>query len=49
MYLSYMHMSAKAFDRVYLEWDEQKEQIWHDMQTHLIYLLDRARIFGFTP
>jgi hypothetical protein len=38
---------AKAFDRVFLDWDQQKsDRIWPDIQAHLTYLRDRARIIG---
>lgn len=29
---------AKGFDRVFLEWEEDKETIWSDLQNHFVYL-----------
>jgi hypothetical protein len=39
-----VYRQAKAFDRVYLDWENQKDQIWEDIRTHLVSLRDRAGI-----
>jgi len=39
-----VYRQAKAFDRVYLDWESQRDQIWEDIRIHLIYLRDRAGI-----
>lgn len=41
-----VYRQAKAFDRVYLDWENQKDQIWEDIRTHLFYLRDRAGILN---
>ncbi|TMF04954.1 MAG: hypothetical protein E6I38_12325 [Chloroflexi bacterium] len=35
---------AKAFDRVYVDWEEEREIIWQDIANHLAYLRDRAGV-----
>jgi hypothetical protein len=35
---------AKAFDRVYVNWEEEKEIIWQDIANHLAYLRDRGGV-----
>lgn len=39
-----VYRQAKAFDRVYLEWEEDKERIWEDVERHLIYLKEQLDI-----
>jgi hypothetical protein len=35
---------AKAFDRVYVTWEEEQELIWQDIANHLTYLRDRGGV-----
>ncbi len=35
---------AKTFDRVYVNWEEEREVIWQDIVNHLTYLRDRAGV-----
>jgi hypothetical protein len=35
---------AKAFDRVYVHWEDEKEIIWQDIANHLAYLRDRGGV-----
>ncbi len=36
---------AKGFTRVFLNWEEEKDTIWMDIENHLIYLRDRLNLF----
>jgi len=35
---------AKTFDRVYVNWEKEREVIWQDIVNHLTYLRDRAGV-----
>jgi hypothetical protein len=35
---------AKAFDRVYVNWEDEREVIWQDIANHLTYLRDRGGV-----
>ncbi len=35
---------AKGFNRVFLDWENQQDKIWSDVEAHLTYLRDRAHL-----
>jgi hypothetical protein len=35
---------AKGFDRVYLDWEAEKDNVWSDVLDHLTYLEGRASV-----
>ena len=36
---------AKGFTRIFLNWEEEKNIIWKDIENHLVYLKDRLNLF----
>jgi len=40
---------AKGFTRIFLNWEEEKDNIWKDIENHLIYLRDRLNLFKEQP
>jgi len=37
---------AKGFNRVFLDWENEQEVIWADIESHLEYLRKRAKVIG---